>query len=315
MNNDDTALFDTHAHLVADDQIKYPRNPLPPNPDGPKRLPGTVGRPGGHHGLNPIHEVPDVERMLRWMKEENIQGAIAVQKRMIYRYDNSYILDSCDKYPDVFGSMVIPDPQDPATPGQIRDWTLNHGLSSVRMFGWYKENEPTPWLNSPQALKVWEVAQELGLVIDIEFIAPGGGGVGISSILELHAAYPDVPIALDHMLDPHVTDPNFGMDERYEKLIGHPSIFQKFTSINLDILRENGVDTAKFLRRAVDMYGARQLMWGSDIGTSHGTYKDMVARLKQASTLLNDDERRAVWSETGQRVFVRGGMKGNPTRV
>ena len=89
-------LFDSHAHLVADDQQKYPRNPMQRAKDAPYRPPGVIGRPGGHHGPNPINEVPDVTRMLAWMREENVDGAVAVQKRMIYRYDNSYILDSSD---------------------------------------------------------------------------------------------------------------------------------------------------------------------------------------------------------------------------
>ena len=102
-------LFDSHAHLVADDQVKYPRNPMQRAADAPYRAPGVIGKPGGHHGPNPINEVPDALRVLQWMKEENVDGIVAVQKRMIYRYDNSYILDSSDNYPDLFSAVVILD--------------------------------------------------------------------------------------------------------------------------------------------------------------------------------------------------------------
>jgi predicted TIM-barrel fold metal-dependent hydrolase len=63
------------------------------------------------------------------------------------------------------------------------------------------------------------------------------------------------------------------------------------------------------LRRAVDMFGADHVMWGSDIGTSSGTYKDMVRRMLDASRLLTADERLAVWHDTGRRVFVKGGHR------
>ena len=84
-------LFDAHAHLVADDQQAYPRNPMQRAANAPYRAPGVIGKPGGHHGPNPINEIPDVSRMLTWMQAQNVDGAVAVQKRMIYRYDNSYI--------------------------------------------------------------------------------------------------------------------------------------------------------------------------------------------------------------------------------
>jgi predicted TIM-barrel fold metal-dependent hydrolase len=119
-----------------------------------------------------------------------------------------------------------------------------------------------------------------------------------------------VRIVLDHLLEPEMEEgEHFGLDERYEKLAGHERIFFKFTSINLDICREAGIPANKVLRRAVDLYGADHVMWGSDIGTSSGTYKDMVQRMLDASDLLTPAEQRAVWHDTGRRVFVKGGHK------
>jgi L-fuconolactonase len=303
-------LFDSHAHLVADDQVAYPRNPMQRAADAPYRPPGVIGRPGGHHGPNPINEVPDAVRMLRWMAQEHVDGIVAVQKRMIYRYDNSYILDSSDKYRDLFSAVVILDAEDGATPGLVRTWIRKHGLAGVRLFGGRKPDGSMPWLNSPMALKTWDVAQQAGLVMDLEVLSQGGGGPSIPSILELARDYPDVRIVLDHLLEPEMEEgEHFGLDERYEKLAGKKNIFFKFTSINLDICREAGIPADKVLRRAVDMFGADHLMWGSDIGTSSGTYKDMVQRMLDACVLLTPQERRAVLHDTGKRVFVKGGQK------
>jgi len=304
-------LFDSHAHLVADDQVRYPRNPMQRAADAPYRPPGVIGRPGGHHGPNPINEVPDALRMRQWMKAENVDGIVAVQKRMIYRYDNSYILDSSDRYPDLFSAVVILDAEDAGTPGLVRNWIRDHGLAGVRLFGGRKPDGSMPWLNSPLALKTWSVAQESGLVMDLEVLAQGGGGPSIPAILDLARDFPDVRLVLDHLLEPEMEEgEHFGLDERYETLAGRANIFLKFTSINLDICREAGIPAAKVLRRAVDLFGADHLMWGSDIGTSSGTYQDMVQRMLDASVLLTPAEQRAVWRDTGRRVFVKGGHKG-----
>ena len=306
-------LFDSHAHLVADDQRRYPRNPMQRAPDAPPRLPGVIGFPGGHHGPDPINEIPDAARVLRWMDEENVDGIVAVQKRMVYRFDNSYILDSSDQYPDLFSAVVMLDAQDEATPGLVRTWIDRHGLAGLRLFGGRKPDGSMPWLNSPAALKAWEVVNDAGLVMDIEVLAAGGGGPSIPTIIELSRRFPNVRLVLDHLLEPEhehgIEEEDFGLDERYAMLGEPENVFFKFTSINLDICRETGIPADKVLRRAVDLYGADRVMWGSDIGTSSGTYKDMVQRMLDASVLLTPDERRAVLHDTGKRVFVKGGTR------
>ena len=303
-------LFDSHAHLVADDKVAYPRNPMIRPASAPPRLPGVIGTPGGHHGPNPINEVPDALRMLDWMKEENVDGGVAVQKRMIYRYDNSYILDSSDKYPEIFSAVVILDAEDAGTPDLVRSYIKNNGLAGVRLFGGRKEDGSMPWLNSPQALKTWEVAEEAGLVMDVEVLSHGGGGPSAPALIELARRYPNVSLVLDHLLEPEASEgDNYGLDENFELLVPEKNIFFKFTSINLDILREEGIPADKVLRRAVDMFGADRIMWGSDIGTSSGTYKDMVQRMLDASVLLTAEEKKAVLHDTGRRVFVKGGTR------
>ena len=153
------------------------------------------------------------------MKEENVDGIVAVQKRMIYRYDNSYILDSSDKYPDRFSAVVILDAEDADTPALVRKYTRENGLAGVRLFGGRKADGSMPWLNSPNALKTWDVAQEPGLVMDREVLSEGGGGPSIPAIIELTRSYPEIRIVLDHLLEPEMEEgEHFGLDERYEKL-------------------------------------------------------------------------------------------------
>ena len=304
-------LFDSHAHLVADDTSRYPRNPMQRAADAPYRAPGVIGKPGGMHGPNPINEVPDAARVLRWMQEENVDGIVAVQKRMIYRYDNSYILDSSYAYPDLFSAVVILDAEDSGTPELVRRYAQNNGLAGVRLFGGRKLDGSMPWLNSPNALKTWDACHALGLVMDIEVLSEGGGGPSIPAIIELTRKYPDIRLVLDHLLEPEMEEgEHFGLDERYETLAGEQNIYFKFTSINLDICREANIPAEKVLRRAADMFGADHLMWGSDIGTSSGTYKDMVQRFLDSAVLLSPAELKAVAHDTGKRVFVKGGVKG-----
>ncbi|CAB3848442.1 amidohydrolase family protein [Achromobacter deleyi] len=303
-------IFDSHAHLVADDQTRYPRNPMKRSPLAPPRPPGVIGLPGGKHGDHPINEIPDVSRMLPWMRQAGVEGAVAVQKRMVYRYDNRYILDSSDAHPDTFSAVVILDAEDAGTPDLIRSYIARHDLVGVRLFGGREADGSMPWLDSPRALQAWAVANEHGIVMDIEVLAAGGGGPSVPAIIALARRHPRLRVVLDHMLEPEAEDANFGLDERFEPLAAEPNIYFKFTSINLDLYREAGLPANQALRSAVDLFGADRIMWGSDIGTSSGTYQDMVQRMLAATALLTDAERDAVLYQTGKRVFAKPNARG-----
>jgi predicted TIM-barrel fold metal-dependent hydrolase len=113
---------------------------------------------------------------------------------------------------------------------------------------------------------------------------------------------------MDHIFLPETTEPNYGIGPVFAGVAQCPNVSVKWTSINMDCSREFGADPAKVLRRAVDFFGADKVMWGSDIGTSSGTYKEMVARAYESARLLTDDERRKVLHDTGRRVLE--GWKG-----
>lgn len=309
-------LYDSHAHLVSDDVERYPRNPiiLGPrenvagsyNPFGP----GTIGIPGGQHGPNPVNEKPTAEQMHAWMAQENVVGIAAVQKGMIYRTDNSYIVDAADIFPDLMRAVIIVDPQAPETPQMVRD-LAKRGIVGIRFFGVGIKDKRT-WLSSPESLEVWKLADQLDLVVDIE--APGvGGQILIPVIEEMADRFPTLQIVLDHVFMPIVTNPDFGIDSQFDGFAARKNISVKFTSLSMDVIREQGIAPEAVLRRAVDFYGADRVMWGSDIGTSSGTYKDMVERAIASTVLLNDDERRKVLHDTGRRIFAGWDGTANQT--
>ncbi len=121
--------------------------------------------------------------------------------------------------------------------------------------------------------------------------------------------FPDLTIVLDHVFMPIVTEPQFGIDSRFDGFAARDNIFVKWTSLNMDVIREKGIAPEAVLRRTVDFFGADKVMWGSDIGTSSGTYKEMVERAVASTALLTEDERRKVLHDTGRKVF--GGWTGD----
>ncbi|MBT2186330.1 amidohydrolase family protein [Sphingobium nicotianae] len=304
-------IYDSHAHLVSDDPARYPRKGfIIPRKPGPSRaqLPpfgaGTVGIAGGMHGPSPTNEKPTAEQMHAWMAEEGVVAIAAVQKGMIYGTDNSYIMDAADLFPDEMRAVIIIDPLEEKTLPMIRDGAAR-GIIGIRFFPVNVEDK-AGWLNSPEALEVWQLADELELVVDIE--GPKEDWREMMQVIEqLADRFPRLRIVLDHVYLPVLPFDNeagFSIDECFPGLAARDNITYKFTCLNMDVIREQGVSPAEVLRRLVDHYGADKIMWGSDIGTSSGTYKDMVARAIDATALLTDEERRKVLHDTGRRVFT-----------
>lgn len=301
---DRPVIYDSHAHLVSDDQVRYPRNPMQsdsPSPATSPFRPGTIGKPGGMHGASPVNEKPTAEQMHAWMIEENVVGIAAVQKGMIYGTDNSYIVDAADIFPDRMRAVIIVDPQAAETPQIVRDYA-KRGIVGIRFFG-VGVKDKSAWLSSPAALMVWTVAAELGLLIDIE--APAVNGEILIPVVETMAdRFPDLRIVLDHIFLPKVSDPDFGIGAQFDGFAARGNISVKFTSLNMDVIREDGFAPEAVLRRAVDFFGAERVMWGSDIGTSSGTYKEMVGRAIDSTRLLNGDERHQVLYKTGRTIIL-----------
>lgn len=311
-------LYDCHAHLVSDDPVRYPRSGfrIAPPKDGAPAIrppfgPGTVGIPGGMHGPNPINEKPTAEQMHGWMTEENVVGIAAVQKGMIYGIDNSYIVDAANLFPHEMSAVIIVDPQAPETPQIMRD-LAKRGVVSIRFFPVNVEDKAA-WLRSGAALQVWTLADQLGLVVDLE-APPYDAPRMIPVVEEMADQFPNLPIVLDHLFMPVVTDPGFGIGSQYDGFASRDNISLKWTSLIMDVIREQGVAPEAVLRRAVDFFGADKVMWGSDIGTSSGTYKEMVQRAVVSTTLLDEQERRKVLHDTGRRVFAGYGRVDAPEK-
>jgi L-fuconolactonase len=302
-------FYDSHAHLVSSDDARYPRNPfkMKPSPDGRPALrppfgPGTIGIPGGMHGPTPVNEKPTAEQLHQWMAEENVVSIAAVQKGMIYGTDNSYIVDAADIFPDEMRAIVILDPEEEKTLPEIRAGA-SRGIVGVRYFP-VNVDDKVAWFGSEKSVAVWALCDELGLAVDIE--GPPWEGEELIPVMESMAdRFPNTPIVLDHLFMPDVTRPNFGIDAIYDGYRTRPNVYLKWTSLSMDLIREQGISVPDVLRRAVDFYGADKIMWGSDIGTSSGTYKEMVQRAVESTVLLTDEERRKVLHDTGRRVLMK----------
>jgi len=292
-------LFDAHAHLVSPDTGRYPQVPAD-NPGAAVNLPAQEFRQFGK-----ARPIPQAEHMVDWMKAAGVGAMAAVQKRGTYGVDNRYILDSAARFPEIFYPVVVLDAQDEATPALVEQLAARR-LAGVRLTGVSGPDHSFAWLASDKAQRVWAIAAETGIVIDIMTMPFGHPPDALKTYADIAARFPGVRMVIDHLNWPAARGaPDFGIGPLKDAVGRHANVFFKFTTINIDKLQDARLSPGAFLAHAVETFGKDRLLWGTDMGNTPGTYRELVARGRAAAASLSPEARRAVMHDTGRSLFAR----------
>jgi L-fuconolactonase len=299
-------LFDTHAHLISDNWDRYPARPLKPDLPIPDRPNFTV----------------TVEGLIAMMDAQTVRQACLVQRGHVYGYDNSYIIESAERYADRLHPVVILNAEDPATAGTYRDMVLHRNVRGFRMAVARPWILDTGWLCSEPAMAVWRTCAELGtpmtLIIFMKHLS-----YQLPLVKILAQMFPSLPILLDHGAMPYgmtqyevglaqqageavimPPPPDYGIDTTIAIFEDVPNVHFKITEINMERLVKSGVRAADIVRRMVDQFGPDRLVWGSDIGQSMlWDYAEKTAMARAAAERLTPEEARKFLHDNAARIY------------
>lgn len=306
MTQNANLLFDSHAHLIADDWERYRAQPFTPDLPVPDRPSFTV----------------TADALIGLMDTHHVDRACLVQRGHVYGYDNSYILDSAEKHSGRLHPVVILDTQDPETPTRYRDMVRNRHVRGFRMANARPWLLDTAWMSSPQAMEVWKACADLGTPMtmimfmnQLPYLLP--------LVRIIAKQFPDLPILLDHGAMPFgmtqyevklaqeagedvvmPPPPDFGIDRTIKIFEDVPNVHFKITEINMERCVAAGVRAARIVRRMVDSFGPGRLMWGSDVGQSMlWTYAEKTEMARAAADFLSEDELRGFLHDNAARVY------------
>jgi predicted TIM-barrel fold metal-dependent hydrolase len=266
-------IVDTHTHVVSFDHERYPLSP----PDGLPRMPWFDEHPVDADGLR------------RELDAAGVRGAILVQAKGAYGFDNDYCADARSVAPDRFVSASIVDMQAPDRIAQLDHWTLERGMTATRLFD-IPTSSPS-WVDDPATAKVLTRAAELGVRVALCILVDTVPRVGA-----LCAMAPELPIALDHCGFSDLTGPTPELDA----LAVHPNIRLKVTTTAL----ESVPDPRDVVERLADTFGVERLMWGSDYPQHHAEpYPEIVDLARHACSRLSADEQARFLGGTALELF------------
>lgn len=280
-------IFDSHAHLVSDDFSRYPPTPLSGKLDRPLDNPMTA------------------EKFLRAMDEQHVQRAVVVQRAHVYGYNNHYVCDAAERYPERFVAVCCIDAQAPDAAARARHWLIERGAVGLRLTEPFK-GANLDWFAGEAARPVWQLANERGTSICLHMFRWNR----IDALLALPPllrTYPQVPVVLDHVSNLAAEEgaPDYGIDTALAALANHGNVYQKFTTINLGKLAAQNLSAAPVIKRVVQAFGAERVMWGSDVAQSPGSYAELLALAKSAMDELTSAEQSAVLYDTCKQVYSR----------
>lgn len=273
-------IVDTHTHVVARDQSRYPLQP-----------PGVPGIG------NWFHEAPvPVEQLLAEMAGAGVDRAVLVQAFSAYGTDNSYVTAAAQQHAGACVSVCIVD-IDAGAPARLQALAEQHGTSGVRMFA--IGNRSLTRLDDPAAAPVFAVARERELRVVVTILAP--------QLAELRAVlqrHPDMPIVLDHCGFPDLTGgAPFDEASSLFELAAFPNLHLKVSSHLLENAETVG-DPRDFFDRLAAEFGTGRLLWGSDYPQTHDRpYAALVDLGRRACERRSAREQQAFLGENALRLW------------
>lgn len=285
-------LYDTHAHFFSNDTQRYPLNT-------------SNAREGEENLRRRIASDPATpERNFKLWDASGVTGGCGVQYNTVYKSDNSYVLDVAERHADRIAPVVMLDATAPDTPTTLDTLITERGVVGLRLYGRAEADGSLPWLDSQAALRTWEVADRHGLAMVLMFVPARAGAVALPAIAALAQRFSATTVSLDHF-GWAGSDSAQLLSPALVQMREHRNVFYKLTTINFHFLERARIDSAQFVRRLADVFGADRMMWGSDVGNTLDDYASMARRARASTTLLTSAERQLFLHDTGARLFAR----------
>jgi predicted TIM-barrel fold metal-dependent hydrolase len=252
-------LVDTHIHLFAKDQKKFP-----------------------YHANAPYQpEAAGLDDYKLFLAESKINQVVIVHPEP-YQDDHRY-LEHCfanEPAPGFFKGTCLFDPIDPKTPGRMEELVQRNPKRIVAMRIHEMRERGAPPTNTgaikdrdladPRMKETWKKARQLNLAMQMHFTPWFAPAIG-----RLASEFEDVPVILDHL-----GRVGMGTPADYEevlKLAKLPRAYIKFSGWRYSSKQQYPYRDAKpTVQKAYEAFGPNRILWG---GLGHNS-KEFAAAIE-----------------------------------
>lgn len=275
-------VIDIHPHVISDDPQRHPLAPL-------------TGEQSAWSRERPV----TYAQMLRHMDEAGIERAALVQASTCYGHDNRYVAEAVAAHPDRFTGVFSVDMLAPDAPAAIQRW-IDAGLTGLRVFiAGHTTHHDGARLDDPRAFPAWDYAIARGLPVSVQLRAPG-----LPQLVALLERFPTARVILDHFARPALDDgAPYAQAASLFELARFPNLLFKYTTHNVRESAAGASTPQAFARRAVDVFGAGRIAWGSNFPASAGSLASLLGEARAATAELTPAEQAAIFSGTARALY------------
>jgi predicted TIM-barrel fold metal-dependent hydrolase len=276
--------IDAHSHIWPPEVDKYPLAPGKTKKD-----------------LDPPSFTD--EELLKLARPEGVGRVVLIQHSIYHLWDNSYLLDAVKRQPKLFRIQGMVDDHK-AEPGAAMKKLLPLGVTGFRITPFVRTKEDQPkWLDTPGMAEMWKTgaATRQGMCL---LINPSD----LPATDAMCGKHPDTPVVIDHFA-------RIGADGEIRaddvtalcKLARHKHAHVKVSAFyGLGKKKPPHDDLVPMIRKLVEAFGPKRLMWGSDSPYAvqgANTYKASISLVRDRLDFLTPAEREWLLAKTAEAVF------------
>lgn len=239
------------------------------------------------------------EELMAVAKPEGVGRVVLIQHTWFHGFDNSYLINAWQRYPDRFRVVGMVDDLRPNA-GKAMQQFLKQGVTGFRIV---PRKGITDWLQTDGMTEMWKTAaetrQSMCCLINPE---------NLSEVDAACQRHPETPVVIDHFA-------RIGIDGQMKDrdvaalcgLAKHPHVKVKLSAFYaLGAKQPPHHELIPMIRRLFESYGAGRLMWASDCpyqldGTNN--YAASIALIRDVIDFVTKEERRQLLQTTAQETF------------
>ena len=276
-------IVDTHVHVWEIDPPKYPVGPTAPSWNSYPDEPGTA------------------DELLSEMDAHDVDWTVLVQTSWS-TWDNGYIADSVERFPDRFIGHGLIDPQDPNNAEQVRYWIKERGLVGFRFHPMYYPDEKI--LLTQQNGPMWEEIAALDAIIQFHLRAAFADQVAV-----IAQRYPHLRLILDHMGYPQV-DAEEAAFQPIVELARYDNVHLKLSDVaGRSQQAFPYADVHPFIEKLLSVFGAERTIWGTGYPGHHRekhnwpSLAQELQLIREGLPFLTDNDQERILGGTAAQIW------------
>jgi len=234
--------IDAHSHIWPPEVDKYPL------------APGKTKKDLDPPGFTD-------EELRKVARREGVGRVVLIQHSIYHLWDNAYLLDAVKRHPKLFRVQGMVDDRKP-NPGAGMKKLLPLGVTGFRITPFVRTKDEQPnWLDAPGMAEMWKTAAETRRAV-----CPLINPADLQAVDAMCGKHPDTPVVVDHCgrvgADGQIRDADV---KALCKLARHEHAHVKVSAFYALGKKERPYDDLiPMIRRLVEGFGPKRLMWGSD---------------------------------------------------